>query len=193
MAGVTLIELMLVLVVLVLLYAYALPGFASLVERSQVVSQQHRLHGALNLARSHALATGAATVVCPLRAGSHEVQPECDLPSGDWSHGWMIFEDPRATNACTVRQPETICDPGEGRVVRLYEPVANGYRVVSNRNVSRRVRFNGLGMSPGYTGRFAFCSGGGKADPVGLVVPQTGRIRRARSREMLPCPVSGNH
>ena len=44
------------------------------------------------------------------------------------------------------------------------------------------------GMGYGHNGRFTLCALSGAVKPVGLVVAATGRVRRARGSDLLPCP-----
>ncbi len=179
--GFTLTELLVVVVLLSVLATLALPPARKLVLDHRIWTLQHRLHASLNLARNSALHSGSPVVVCATDGNG-----ACDGGSTDWNHGWMVFEDPAWLGACRPDATGNRCRDGQGRILRIQAPV-DGFRIVTNRNVSRRVRFNPRGMSYGYTGRFTFCDTNGDGFQRGLVVPNTGRIRTANETELLPC------
>ena len=74
--GFTLIEFMIVVILLAVVAAVAVPGFQALVENSQVTSTTNRLVGALNFARSQALKEGRQVTVQPV--------------NGDWAAGLEV-------------------------------------------------------------------------------------------------------
>ncbi|WP_353623145.1 GspH/FimT family pseudopilin [Halospina sp. K52047b] len=74
--GFTLVELMIVIVLLAVIAAVAVPGFQTLVENNQVTSSTNRLVGALNFARSQALREGQQVTLQPT--------------SGDWDQGFQV-------------------------------------------------------------------------------------------------------
>ncbi|MFO7787300.1 MAG: GspH/FimT family protein [Halospina sp.] len=71
--GFTLVELMIVIALLAVIAAVAVPGFQTLVENNQVTSTTNRLVGALNFARSEALREGQQVTLQPV--------------NGDWGEG----------------------------------------------------------------------------------------------------------
>lgn len=180
--GVTLPEMLVVVIVLSLVLFIGMPAMRKFVAAHQALAWQHRLHVALNLARHHAIYHSTPTVVCATGAG-----PGCASAATDWARGWLIFEDPGGLNDCKPDSGMSVCEDGGGRIIRVQE-ATESLAIATNHNVARRVRFNARGMSYGYTGRFAFCPGVELSRPRGLVVPQTGRIRAARPPEVLDCP-----
>lgn len=72
-AGFTLIELMIVIVLLAVIAAVAVPGFQTLLENNQITATTNRLVGSLNFARSEALREGRQVTVQAI--------------SGDWDNG----------------------------------------------------------------------------------------------------------
>ncbi|WP_111658184.1 GspH/FimT family pseudopilin [Isoalcanivorax indicus] len=179
-SGKTFLELLIVLALVSVLWGVASAPMGRLMSAQQVQTHQHLLHAHLNLARHGAVTSGYAVVVCP-RTGN-----ACAAGSGDWSEGWLVFEDFANENQCDVDPERGVCTAHGGRVLAVAEPVRQ-VQVVSNRNVARRVRFNTMGMSYGYTGRFSICDRRALASPRGLVVAQSGRVRRASASELLPC------
>jgi type IV fimbrial biogenesis protein FimT len=179
-AGVTFFELLVTLCVVLVLVSMAVPPMQRLIDYQQLASWQYRLHTALNLTRNHAVYHAVPTVICA-RDGD-----ACAEEGGHWSNGWIIFEDPGALNHCRLGPESRRCDEGGGRVLRVVDG-PDYVRVINNHNIARRVRFDVMGLSYGYTGRFGFCVPDSERLTRGLVVPNTGRIRSARENETLPC------
>lgn len=179
--GFTLMELLVVVVLLSVLAALALPSAGKLVMDHRIWTLQHRLHASLHLARNSALHSGSPVVVC-----ATDDSGACSGQDADWNNGWMVFEDPNGLRQCRPDNDAGRCHDGAGRILRFQDPV-EGFRIVTNRNVSRHVRFDPRGMSYGYTGRFTFCDTNGDGYQRGLVVPNTGRVRTAHETELLPC------
>lgn len=181
-SGLTLPELVITLLLLSASVALVLPIYADLASRNALYVRQTSLYGALHFARTQALISGVPVVVCPMGE-----EGGCSQRSADWSRGWLVFNDPDALNDCLPGPSGNTCQHGRGKLL-LKTSVPEDVYIATNQNVARRVRFNPLGMSYGYTGRFTFCSHREGVSPLGLVVPQTGRIRRAGPGEWLDCP-----
>ncbi|AJD47074.1 type IV pilus assembly protein fimt [Isoalcanivorax pacificus W11-5] len=176
-AGMSLLEVLLCLVLLGWLSTYAWPAWVGLVERARVAQAQQQLQAALNYARFRAISLSSSVVVCPYSENG------CAAP-GDWSSGWLIYADPAGTTDCTA-VTEGMCQEG-GRVLAM-TPLHDVLLVV-NGNLQRRLRFDSTGMSPGYNGRFTFCSAKGRRSRKGLVISSVGRVRWASPTELLMCP-----
>lgn len=95
--GVTLVELLVVLVVIAVLLAIGVGPWASLAARTKTTVVTNDLAHAVTAARSLAVtgSRGAATI-CPVDGD------ECDS-AGEWNNGWMLFQD---LNYSGDRQPE---------------------------------------------------------------------------------------
>jgi prepilin-type N-terminal cleavage/methylation domain-containing protein len=181
--GFTLVELLTTVLVVAVLLVMVAPSMSALIKRNSLVALHGSLRASLSVARTQAVETGQAVSVCPMgRNGG------CAFPSGDWSRGWMVFEDPDHTGRCDNPAKTGFCHGTRNRVLEIRSPVKPGYVIRSNHHVSRRVRFAATGMSYGHNGRFTLCALSGQVKPVGLVVAATGRVRRARGSDLLPCP-----
>lgn len=85
--GVTLVELLVAMVVVVVLLAAGVPSFRQFVKNNQVSGQTGKLIIALQAARSEAVKRGSGTVIC-----ASTDQLTCSGES-DWATGWITFSD----------------------------------------------------------------------------------------------------
>lgn len=105
--GVTVIELMLVVVVLALLFTIAIPSFRNASLGARLSAGANNLLASVQLARSEAIKRNAAMTLC---ASSDGVT--C-AASGGWEQGWIVM-DAAAT------------------VIQRQEPLPDGYRMAQS-------------------------------------------------------------
>ena len=173
MAGVTLIELMVVVAIVAVLAGAAVPSLAHLVDGMRRDAMSNEALAFLWLARSESIQRGVPTVVCPSSDGH-----QCD-EAGNWAGGWMVFAD---TNADGRR------DPGE-TILRLREALPHGCVMRGNTPVARYVAYLPSGRSTLVSGAFqagtlSLCRpGAGTMEVSRIVLSATGRPRLESSRE----------
>ena len=80
--GLSMVELLVVLVIAGLLMGMAMPALRDLIERHQLETATADLFGAIDLARSQAIARGRRVTLAPL-----------DPAGADWARGWVVFVD----------------------------------------------------------------------------------------------------
>jgi len=107
-AGLTLIELMVVIAIIAITLTLGLPSFSGVIERMRVGTTLHLLGTDMAMARNTAVMRHSQVVICP-----RDAIAGC-ADSQDWSHGWMVFDDPDEN-----RQPDV---PGD--ILRASEPPA---------------------------------------------------------------------
>ena len=90
--GITLVETLVVVSILGILAAIAVPSFRSTIESNRRQTFANQLFEDLAFARSEAIKRGVRVVVCPSTGGT-----QC-TGGIDWQVGWMVFVD-RGNNA----------------------------------------------------------------------------------------------
>jgi type IV fimbrial biogenesis protein FimT len=180
--GFTLLELLMGLGLLTILLSLGVPAWQHLVERIQVGNWQRQLHGALNYTRSSAIHSGIPTTIC-----ARGPDGGCAAEGGNWQRGWLVFEDGGGARDCQPNPVGTHCQKTGARILRMNAGPEH-LTIVNNNNIARRVHYNALGLSYGYTGRFTLCAQSGEVAGKGLVIANTGRVRSARPDELLRCP-----
>lgn len=84
-AGFTLTELMVVIAIVAILAALAVPSFQQSIRSNRVATATNEMLASLSLARSEAIRNKAGGGVCPSANGT-----AC---GGDWSDGWLVWAD----------------------------------------------------------------------------------------------------
>ena len=109
-AGVSLIELLVVLLLATILLGVAVPNYRAALERQQLRIAVNDLVAAINLTRSHAIARGGQVLLAPT-----------DPAGVAWRLGWMVFVDDNGN-----RRP----DAGELLLLR-HGPIAEGVTIAT--------------------------------------------------------------
>jgi type IV fimbrial biogenesis protein FimT len=95
-SGFTLLELLVVLVIISVLSAYAIPAFSESVQRYRASAEISALGTDLQLARSEAVKRGLSVKVCPSSNGT-----TCTSASG-WQIGWIVYPVVSSTSTTIV-------------------------------------------------------------------------------------------
>jgi len=136
-AGVTVVELLVVLAIAGILLSVAVPAYQQVVRRQQLRAAVTDLVAALDLTRSQAIARGRVVMLAPLERGGE-----------DWTGGWIVFLD-----ADGNRRP----DAGEA-VIFQRGPLPDGVRVgmaFTSTAPPAYVAYNGMGRSCSATNSLA--------------------------------------
>jgi len=161
-AGFTLIEMLLVLSLLAILLALAVPAFGSALRSRRLDAAADALAGDIRLARSTATRLSRPVDIC-----AHDGAGRCATPA-DWSRGWLVFIDRTADH-----RP----GPGDALVVQRGAPTGV---VVRLRNGARadRLSFRPNGMlASGVGGSLLLQAAGAPQDTRTLTLNAIGRVR----------------
>ncbi|MCF7750853.1 GspH/FimT family pseudopilin [Bacillus subtilis subsp. subtilis] len=166
--GLGLVQLLVVMGIVAILAALALPSFQEVLDRTRADSVRMQLMSAFASARSTAISRRHAVSVCASHDGQH-----C---TDDWSAGWLLYRD-RHHQA----QP---ADPAEV----LYYQAGNSAGPVRARATSGRphLRYGASGRSFGRNLTITLCVRGERRGEV--VVNNHGRARSQSYRDHQPCP-----
>lgn len=169
--GLTLIELIISLAILVVLLAIAVPSFKSLAASTRLTASKNQLILGLQRARSEALSRGRDVVLCPSLDGRRCVD------DSDWSHGWLLYVDNNRNSRFDAI--ETL----------LLSQTMDAENVSINGNHGRRqITYRNLGESAGANATFVLCSRmrpdlGGQ-----VIVANSGRVRSLNFAPPSACP-----
>ncbi len=158
--GLTLIELIIVVTIVGIMAAIAVPNFGTVVRNSQLKTSYNTFAGILATARSEAGNRGSAITVCVSTNGSA-------CATGDWSDGYIAFLDLDA---------DAVVDTGE-EILR-YEPPVTGITIKSVGVYSDDITIVPRGRLRS-EGTFVFCSSAGKTSAKALNLWVTGLGRLA--------------
>ncbi|MGB0133847.1 GspH/FimT family pseudopilin [Dokdonella sp.] len=159
-AGVTLIELLIVISIIAVLATIATPALGNLKQAGASRSARSALSVAINQARISAAMRRQQVVVCP--SGD---QDACDR-STRWHHGWLVFFDGN-------RNGEH--EPGE-EIIALNQAQSSGIAILGS--VGRhRIRYQPDGTSDGSNMTLTVCDGRGVSAARSLVLNNSGRLR----------------
>ncbi len=86
-SGVTLVELLISMAVLVTLLTFGIPSFTQFIKNNRLTGQTNDLIVAMQLARNEAVKRGTGSVIC-----ASTDQATCS-GSTNWSTGWIVFSD----------------------------------------------------------------------------------------------------
>lgn len=174
--GLTLVELMVVIVVFAVLAAMAAPSFFSLTERWRVRQVSEALQSTLFFARSEAIKNGGNIVVQRLTRADNAACTGGGSVA-DWDCGWIVCSDTNNNGSC---------DAAEGVLQRYDAPPGVQVTRTSGANTIRLDRWGAVRGS--FLGFSLVPNGKSTADAsaIGVCMSAGGRIR-AIPPAQIPC------
>lgn len=166
--GFSLVELMITLTIASILLGYAMPSFQHFKLNNQMNSERNRLTSSLHFARHHAISNQIYVVICPSISGKG-----CDNQS-KWYEGWMIFQDNNKNRQLDNNE----------EVIR-YENAMKSEIIATSSTYRQKIRYNGMGFSPGTNLSINFCDVRGKKYAKSIIINNVGRIKQSK-------PISDN-
>ena len=136
--GFTLVEMMVVLALIGILLALAVPSFSQLVQSTTISNATNTFLSDMRLARSEAIRRGGAVVIC--RSDSPEApNATCstNLGSGGtgWASGWIVFQDLDNNGMRDAAEP----------ILRVQAPMTSVNAITDDNLYSTRFRFTATG------------------------------------------------
>ncbi len=168
-SGFTLIEILLVVSLLSLLAALALPSFGTMIRNARTQSSSNLLTSHFALARMAAVKHNALVSVCPL------AQEGICSTNSDWSRGWMVFLDPDGN-----RKPDAL-----RQVLQVEHRRLSVQSILSN-TTRPQLRYRPDGTSTGSNLTIWICED--HQLQMTLIVSSAGRVRTERPVGKTPCP-----
>jgi len=162
-SGVTIIELMIVIIIAGILMAVTVPMFEDSMKRNRKLSALEMVTGMVSTARSEAVSRATDVSLC--------ASANTQTCAGNWEEGALMFEDPDG---------DGVLDGGE-EILRVFGAAGNGITV--RRRIAGAVvttpmifdRFGGLDNA----GTFVVCNADGVSTASGIVLNASGQARLA--------------
>jgi type IV fimbrial biogenesis protein FimT len=164
-SGITAIELLIGLAVLVIVALLAIPGSSMLIESYRLKAASSQLVDGLYLARSEAQNRGSTVKVCPSDDGR-----SCRT-DGDWSHGWLVFSD--GNDDGVVQEIE---------LLEAFEAPGAHVRIVASGAAQKAAGFTSAGLvrdNGSASGEFILCTENSRAASRVIEVDSEGWVSLA--------------
>jgi type IV fimbrial biogenesis protein FimT len=180
-AGLTLIELMAVLVVAAILLGVAIPAIGDFIRNSRMITQANELVADLALARSEAVKRATTITVCK-SADPTAASPTCETAGANWAIGRVVFIDKSSPANDQVDSDDV--------VLRVREALSGNGSLNSGTNVRNRVVFTRLGLTTlgvpadsanPVENRLVLCDERGPSYGRSITIEVTGRATVARN------------
>lgn len=112
-AGYTLVELAVVIAIVAIFLAYAVPSYKAVLVQNRIGSEINDINTDIEMARSSAIKQGVPVVICP-STNVTNATPSCSGAS-NWETGWIIFTD--------VANNQTFATASGDALIRVHSPL----------------------------------------------------------------------
>jgi type IV fimbrial biogenesis protein FimT len=155
--GLTLVEMLIVLVILGIMTTLAVPPFSELLGRHRLAASVNDLHAAILLARSEAVKRGIVVALRPVQ--------------GNWANGWTVATDPDADGRLDAGEVVLLQHEALATTTRVTADTTPGYIAFGLDGESRRNNGGFLAAT------LTLCEGGKTSS---LILARGGRVRLAK-------------
>lgn len=115
-AGYTLVELAVVIAIVAIFLAYAIPSYKATLIQNRIGSEINDINTDLEMARSAAIKQGVQVVICP-STNVTATAPSCS-GAANWETGWIIFTD--------IANNQTFATASGDTLIRVHAPLQAG-------------------------------------------------------------------
>jgi type IV fimbrial biogenesis protein FimT len=112
-AGYTLVELAVVIAIIAIFLAYAIPSYKAVLVQNRIGTEINDINTDIELARSAAIKQGVPVVICP-STNVTNAAPSCSGAS-NWETGWIIFTD--------IANDQTFATASGDALIRVHAPL----------------------------------------------------------------------
>lgn len=167
--GVTIIELMIVVLISGILLSVAVPSFQDNISRSRRLSAVQEMASTLAYARTEAVSRATPVSLCPTTDDS-----TCN--GTKWESGVLVFEDDGAGAGTAFDRKRT----GDEELIRIYGGASSGITVRSNASFATAsgILYGVMGGTVD-NGTLKICDSNGVSTASGLVLNRSGQARLA--------------
>lgn len=183
MHGVTLIELMMVLIITAVVLSMAAPTLNETIIRSRITSNTNEVLSYLNYARNEAITRGRQVTMCKSANGT-----VCATNAFGWEQGFIIF-----VNVPNIPGP----DPDSSQVddnniiLRVHDKLEGNVTLQGNTFVENSIVYSSNGRVDGIqNGTLSMCDNSGNGLKNAIVISNMGRARSDRNCKACPSPNS---
>jgi type IV fimbrial biogenesis protein FimT len=141
--GITLIELVSVMLIVAILVALGMPSFKYVTTSNRIASEVNALLGDMQYARSEAIKEGLPVTVCAAIVPATGIAPTTCSGTGDWATGWIVFSDLNGNQAV---------DAAAGDAILRVQPAFTGTDTFVGGGNLDAATFNREGFASGYAG-----------------------------------------
>ncbi len=183
-AGITLMEVLAVIIIVGIMTTIAAPNFANFVANSRISSASNDLVADLMQARSTASTNGHRAIVCPSTTGS-----SCSTTASDWAQGRIVFIC-QSTACITSGSYNPTATPAD-TLIKYASGLPSNLTVTMTTFPNTYIAYNSYGgMFPLGTGTFTLCVKGASQQRQ-ITINSSGRpsiIRIPASSSAFTCP-----
>ena len=163
-SGVTLLELVVVLVIVAIVLGFAIPNFRTLIQNRRINGLTDNLFNSLSYARSLALSNDEPVTVCPYNT------PGNTTCGTNWSAGWIVVKQPPLGTSAVLNTT----------VLSANGPTLKATAYGGSGNIAQ-ITFNGRGLLSTGQVLLTACDSRGHSQARSILVYSTGFIQASNT------------